>query len=158
MSSCPTPIFLSFLLTLIPVYINIYSLFYWYLVSVRFISIASVTSLVHVSWYILGHISCKHFQRVVYSQEQSREIWYFYFNAILSETVVLSFEDLEYIIWCFQFVFFLPVIKLHIFHIFMSYLYLLFYEMSVKPRCQQTFSVNSQILSLLDFVGHAVFC
>ena len=138
-------------------YINIYSLFYWYLVSVRFISIASVTSLVHVSWYILGHISCKHFQRVVYSQEQSKRDLVFYFNASARNCRVKFFEDLEYIIWCFQFVFFLPVIKLHIFHIFIDYLYLLFYEMSVKPRCQQTFSVNSQILSLLGFVGHAVF-
>lgn len=90
-------------------------------------------------------------------RSSQREIWYFFQCQCSKLSWVKFFEDLEYIIWCFQFVFFLPVIKLHIFHIFIDYLYLLFYEMSVKPRCQQTFSVNSQILSLLGFVGHAVF-
>lgn len=120
-------------------------------------SIASVTSLIHVSWYILGHVSCKHFQRVMYSQEQWKRDLVFYFHPSARNCCVKFFEDLEYIIWCFQFVFFLPVMKLHIFHIFIDCLCLLFYEMSVKPRCQQTFSVNNQIVSLLGFVGHAVF-
>ena len=118
----------SFLLPLV-----IYSLFCWWIFGFYFfvfMNIASITSLVsiHVSWYVLGRMSCKHFSENLFllthvlpgAVEERSGISFQCQCLELSD--ITFFEDLECIIWCFQLVFFLPLTKLHIF----SYTYRLF--------------------------------
>lgn len=120
----------SFLLPLV-----IYSLFCWWIFgfySFVFMSIASVTSLVsiHVSWYVLGHISCifSFFRESISSgictpRSSGREIWYFISMPVLGIVRYYIFWRSGVYDMVFSVCIFLTTLmKLHIF----SYTYRLF--------------------------------